>query len=329
MSQLHRVHHVNTEPHTPPPLYPQLGSNSYPPTAMDYSNAYATHGNNSGEFYQHPQQPQQPHYSTPTGKPVAASGQLFDDLGQLSNLGNLAGNIGNMGMDPLLQLGVNHFLTTGGQTIENNLNKYVSVHTLKYYFNVNTWYVANKLKLLLFPLRHDTWKRKIIKEENGAEVYPAPREDVNAPDLYIPTMAFVTYVLLCGLVLGLSKKFSPEVLGVIATTAFFVISTEVLFLKLGFYLLSNSFAVPFLDLVSYCGYVFVGIIVNILVGIGLGKYPYYLCMFCTALFMSFFMMRTLRLLIPHSQMPTQKRQYFLLLVAALQIVISYSLGISV
>lgn len=34
------------------------------------------------------------------------------------------------------------------------------------------------------------------------EGYAAPREDINSPDLYIPVMAFVTYVLLCGLAAG-------------------------------------------------------------------------------------------------------------------------------
>ena len=36
---------------------------------------------------------------------------------------------------------------------------------------------------------------------NGNEPTPA-REDVNAPDLYIPLMAFITYVLMSGFVLG-------------------------------------------------------------------------------------------------------------------------------
>lgn len=30
-----------------------------------------------------------------------------------------------------------------------------------------------------------------------------PRFEINAPDLYIPTMAYVTYVLVAGFVLGL------------------------------------------------------------------------------------------------------------------------------
>ena len=34
----------------------------------------------------------------------------------------------------------------------------------------------------------------------------APRFDVNAPDLYIPSMGFITYVLVAGLALGTQNK---------------------------------------------------------------------------------------------------------------------------
>lgn len=34
----------------------------------------------------------------------------------------------------------------------------------------------------------------------------APRFDVNAPDLYIPVMAFITYVLVAGLALGTQNR---------------------------------------------------------------------------------------------------------------------------
>jgi hypothetical protein len=34
-----------------------------------------------------------------------------------------------------------------------------------------------------------------------------PRYDINAPDLYIPTMAYVTYVLVAGLVLGMQDRY--------------------------------------------------------------------------------------------------------------------------
>lgn len=34
----------------------------------------------------------------------------------------------------------------------------------------------------------------------------APRFDVNAPDLYIPAMGFITYVLVAGLALGTQNR---------------------------------------------------------------------------------------------------------------------------
>jgi hypothetical protein len=36
--------------------------------------------------------------------------------------------------------------------------------------------------------------------------YQPPRDDINAPDMYIPVMALVTYVLLVGISLGTSSK---------------------------------------------------------------------------------------------------------------------------
>ena len=59
---------------------------------------------------------------------------------------------------------------------------------------MNNSYVARKLKLIFFPFRHQQWERS-----GHADGRPrAPKEDVNAPDLYIPAMAFATYVLLFG-----------------------------------------------------------------------------------------------------------------------------------
>lgn len=254
---------------------------------------------------------------------MKAAGQLFDDLG-FQNLGGMADN-------QLLQYGVGKLLEGGGQAIENNIHKYVSIHTLKYYFNVNTQYVMGKLRLLLFPVRHPSWKRRKIQDQAGVEHHLSPREDINAPDLYIPLMAFVTWVLVCAFAMGMAKRFSPEVLGVIATKGFVVMLAEVVFMKLGFYLLSNSFAIPILDIVAYCGYAFVGIVASIFAGVFAGNLGFYLASLFTGLLMANFMVKTLRHLVlvsspSNPNHPNQKRQYFILLCAALQLFINYSLG---
>lgn len=52
-------------------------------------------------------------------------------------------------------------------------------------------------------------------------------------------------------------SFTPEVLGVTATTGFLILGFELLLIKTGFYLL-NCGSVAIYDLTAYCGYKFVG-----------------------------------------------------------------------
>ena len=83
--------------------------------------------------------------------------------------------------------------------------------------------------------------------------------------MYIPVMAFVTYILLSTLLAGLRGAFHPEVMGLTATAAFAVVAIEILGLKFGTYILSISNDSQLLDLVAYSGYKFVGVIVTLVV----------------------------------------------------------------
>jgi hypothetical protein len=145
-------------------------------------------------------------------------------------------------------------------------NRYVNVSALKHYFNVTNGYVVNKLFLVLFPWRHKPWSRKQSIGPNGQEGwYLPPRDDLNSPDMYIPTMALVTYILLSTTLAGLRGAFQPELLGSNFGWAFFIVIIEILGLKLGCYLLSISNESQLLDLVAYSGYKFVGVIATLIV----------------------------------------------------------------
>jgi spore maturation protein SpmA len=78
-------------------------------------------------------------------------------------------------------------------------------------------------------------------------------------------MAFVTYILLSTVLAGLRGAFQPELLGYTATTAFAIVIVEIMFMKLGCYVLSISNESQVLDLLAYSGYKFVGIIVTLIV----------------------------------------------------------------
>lgn len=85
-----------------------------------------------------------------------------------------------------------------------------------------------------------------------------PREDLNAPDLYIPVMAFITYMLLVGVALGQRHAFTPEVLGMVASKATAVLVVEILVIKAACLSLSvSSDRVNFLDLIAFMSYKFV------------------------------------------------------------------------
>lgn len=85
----------------------------------------------------------------------------------------------------------------GKELVNKELEKYVSVTKLKYYFAVDNKYVMNKLRLLFFPFAQKDWSLK-FDQETAVQ----PRYDLNAPDLYIPTMGYITYIVLAGFILG-------------------------------------------------------------------------------------------------------------------------------
>ncbi|CAH1792899.1 unnamed protein product [Owenia fusiformis] len=110
----------------------------------------------------------------------------------------------NLMSDPMANMAVQYgqnFAGQGKEYVQQNLEKYMSKSRLKYYFAVDTSYVGKKIALLLFPFTHSDWSIKYSQDEPVA-----PRYEINAPDLYIPVMAFVTYILLAGFILGTQDK---------------------------------------------------------------------------------------------------------------------------
>ncbi|KAF7297852.1 WD-REPEATS-REGION domain-containing protein [Mycena chlorophos] len=208
---------------------------------------------------------------------------------------------------------------------------------VKPHFNVSNSYVMRKLRVLLFPWTHKQWGRKSHRTDAGQTEYLAPREDVNSPDLYIPVMALVTYVLLCALDAGLRARFHPQVLGESATRAMMVVFLDFVVVQLGCYFLNVQGASQAVDIIAYGGYKFVGVIIIVLAGfLNLGRTLGLLtsCYFIAA--NSFFLMRSLGSLVlpngasraassdPYATAPAPKQRrrriMFLLFEAATQIV---------
>ncbi|XP_065921008.1 protein YIF1B-B-like [Dysidea avara] len=230
-------------------------------------------------------------------------------------------NISNMANDPMATAAIHygsHLAQTGGEYMQQNLNQFVATHRFKYYFAVDTNYVLRKLGILMFPFIHKDWSCHYNKAEPVA-----PRYDINAPDLYIPVMSFVTYTLLVGIMLGTQNRFSPEQLGFTSSSQLAWLLAEVGLVWLTLYVLGITSDLRWLDIVALLGYKYVSMIVCIGVAIAAGQSFYYIILIWTSITSTYFMIQSLRLSLQHTSEGyegggSRKRNYVLIITALLQ-----------
>ncbi|KAA3468208.1 protein YIF1A-like [Gossypium australe] len=181
----------------------------------------------------------------------------------------------------------------------------------------------NKLKLILFPFLHKGhWMRET---ETSTLTDKPPIDDVNAPDLYIPLMAF--YVVLAGFFLGISGKqlslevfqcrFSPEALGVQATNGMLGWLFQVLL----------EATLPLLDVVAYGGYTFVAVSITI-VWRTIWSYSLYVVAVWECLSMGMLLVKIIKRIfiaeVRRSEKHSSKRHYLLLQLAVALAACKYS-----
>jgi hypothetical protein len=124
-----------------------------------------------------------------------------------------------------------------------------------------------------------------------------PREDVNAPDLYIPLMSFISYVLLIGVHQGVynDANFSPEILVTAVYRCLLLQLTESAIIMIGLSIMSVS--LPFLDIYSYTGYKYYGLCMNIVSKV-FGSIFHILCSLYVSIMLGYFVLRSMGSVVP-------------------------------
>uniref|UniRef100_A0A7N0TPS1 Uncharacterized protein n=1 Tax=Kalanchoe fedtschenkoi TaxID=63787 RepID=A0A7N0TPS1_KALFE len=205
-------------------------------------------------------------------------------------------------------------LGSSSEYVQSNISRYFS--DPQYYFQVNDQYVRNKLKVVFFPFLHRGHWTRITEPVGGRLSYRPPIYDINAPDLYIPFMAFGTYIVLAGLSLGLHGKFSPEALNLMFVKGLFGWFLQVALLKMSLLSLGSAEA-PLLDIVAYAGYTFTGLCLAVL-GRIVWNYAYYFLMPWACLCSGIFLVKTMkRVLFAEVRTYDSSRHHYLLLFIAL------------
>lgn len=188
----------------------------------------------------------------------------------------------------MVQLGLSY-----GQKViqegEKGLSRYLPlVGDVRRYFRVDNQYVKRKLLMLIFPFDKQFSRRSFqfgddlgggafTSSISGPSSVPSnqqqlpPTDDVCAFDLYIPLMACITYVTICGFVRGINDgSLGPEFLAATLSSIFFWVFLEVAAIKVFRYVLNLPQTFAALDIVSLCGYKYVGVCLMVLVRESLG-----------------------------------------------------------
>ncbi|KZV94464.1 YIF1-domain-containing protein [Exidia glandulosa HHB12029] len=310
---------------------------STPASPQDYMRFSSTPSQQRGQQQyaqqQSPPQPLQPQHQQAYPVPPTAPYGYPQQPGQ-PGFGFVAPNMWGVN-DATAQIGMQlgqSAVHAGSEYVKQNFGgAIIPLSALKHQFQVSNSYVVNKLRLVLFPWRHKPWYRKTIRSEGGqTDGFLAPRDDINSPDLYIPSMALVTYVLLSAVKLGLKTRFNPRVLGATTSSAIFCVFFEVLLVRLSCYLLNIQGSASVVDLVAYAGYKFVGIIATIFTDfLTTRSWVYWSVFVYVFLANALFLVRSLRYValpesaagVAQTYTATQRsrRVYFLFIVAAFQL----------
>jgi len=205
------------------------------------------------------------------------------------------------GLDPsTLQAGgavLQHTLSTAVDSFKQRYTPgvhetYVSI---KSYFAVDNAYVLSKLRVLAFPFRKASWRRLSVEDTPGQAAeghkFAQPRQDVNAPDLYIPFMGLITFVLLAAYSQGKTGQFTPEVISATGIYCCVVQGVEVLVVR--FLLGMMQVNASLLDLCAYTGYKYVALCLMTLGALLFGTWGFYLVLLYAAACVGFFVLKTL------------------------------------
>lgn len=150
--------------------------------------------------------------------------------------------------------------------------------------------------------------------------------------MYIPTMAFFTYVATAGLVLGMQERFTHEQLGILASSALAWGVIELVVHTVSLYVMNLQTSLTTLDLLAYCGYKYVGINAALLISLLFRKFGYYAILLYFSVSLAVFLMRSLKLrVIPqgHSSYTAsgnKRRLYFILFLAGIQPILMWWLS---
>jgi len=282
-----------------------------PPQSMGSPQSWGPQGSQQPMMPQQ-QQHQQKHQQQQQQQPMGGMGGM-GGMDVQGSAAMLAGGMGAMGMNSMMaDVVANRFASElqGHAMTRWFPMLFINVQQL---FSVGHSFVLRKLLVLLCPFikRKDApsptspWGNDASPGAgNAAAVGPdGLKIDTEDADLYIPCMAYVTYVLLYGVQRGMLKEFSPEILSSTFSFALVLFILEVGAFYMAFYFTGSP--VPALQLVANAGYKYFHVLLMVLFRIIIGSSSVYYVFFAYLAACSGWSVRRFMLHIEPSQLRQQ------------------------
>lgn len=160
--------------------------------------------------------------------------------------------------NPFAQMGMDFTKQKVNELMEKNkgyLSNLIFNQTLKHYFDVDQGFILRKILFMILPIKRFGRKQVLNEEEKM----------ISQPELYIPTLALISYVLLvCLQQIVEGKIIQPNLIVEKIYTCLLITMINVVFFKMIFKI-ANGFSIPFLDCISQCGYKYLCLCIYLLV----------------------------------------------------------------
>ncbi|MEN2496131.1 MAG: Protein yif1b [Marteilia pararefringens] len=158
---------------------------------------------------------------------------------------------------------------------------------LKMYLSIDNNYVFSKLFTLIYPFKNNLY---VTKKANRT----IPKFDHNLPDLYIPTMSFITFLLLAAIIRGIKNQFSTEFFPRFILKNLMIFVGEYLILSYFLTLFQSILPFDYLDFLCLLGYRYFYLICCVIIKILFARFLSFICTTYFALTFGYFLVKSLK-----------------------------------
>ncbi|KAI5190396.1 protein transport protein YIF1 [Nematocida minor] len=153
-------------------------------------------------------------------------------------------------MEHTLQMDMQKHALNLGASYINRAVSFSRFDSVRRYFQIDNAYLLRKLFLIVYPYNGNMWQKYTDRD--------IPSVSIGHPDLYIPLMAIITYVLCIACEMEVQGKFRPETLGKITTKSLLLALLETAVIKAASFFFDST-SLDISVILSFIGYKYVTI----------------------------------------------------------------------